>query len=156
MVLYSATKERSELLQPRSGLMQFPVGVALRDLADLAAGRAARVVSSQRCFPFSHPLFFSWACVIKISVSQGSDLSYFGAPVAEKHKKEQKEITSGRKGRTEWSICRQWFWASPVYHVILKLILWFRCVWHSGSSCKIGPYSTQHTTLIMETNGTGT
>lgn len=38
--------------------MQFPVGAAFRDLPDLAAGlEAARFVSSQRCFPFSHPLF---------------------------------------------------------------------------------------------------
>lgn len=30
------------------------------------------------------------------------------------------------------------------------------CVRHCGSSGKIGPYSTQHTALIMETNGTET
>lgn len=73
VVLYSPAKERGELLQPRPGLMQFPVGVALRDPTDLAAGQAARVIGSQRCFPFSHPLFYSWACAIKISVSQSSD-----------------------------------------------------------------------------------
>lgn len=59
MVLCSPTKERSELLQLSSGLMQFPVDVALKDLADLAAGQAARVVSSQRCSPFLHSLFFN-------------------------------------------------------------------------------------------------
>lgn len=59
MVLCSPTKEKSELLQLSSGLMQFPVDVALRDRADPAAGPTARVASSQRCFPFSHPLFFN-------------------------------------------------------------------------------------------------
>lgn len=41
--------------------------------------------------------------------------------------KTQKEIRSGRKGREEWSICRQWFSVCSVYHVIVELILWFQC-----------------------------
>lgn len=50
--------------------MQFPVGVALRDPTNFAAGQAARVISSQGSFPFSHPLFFIEARLIKISVFQ--------------------------------------------------------------------------------------
>lgn len=67
--------------------MQFPVGVALRDPTDFAAGRAARVISSQGSFPFSHPLFFISARVIKISGCQSWKQCYFSAPVAEKHRK---------------------------------------------------------------------
>lgn len=155
MVLSSPTTERSELLQPRSGLMQFPVGVALRDLSDLAADQAARVMSSQRCFPFSHPLLFSWARLIKISVSLSSESAILVLLWQQSTQRSKKEITSGRKGRIQRSICRQWF-LGPVDHVILELILWFGCVWHSGRSGQIGPYSAQHTALIMETNETET
>lgn len=40
-------KEEREWLQPGSGLMQFPVGVALRDLANFAAGQKSRAISQQ-------------------------------------------------------------------------------------------------------------
>lgn len=36
--------------------MQFPVGVALRDLANFAADQVTRAISQQMSFPFSHPL----------------------------------------------------------------------------------------------------
>lgn len=43
----------------------------------------------------------------------------------------EREIRSGRKGRREWSICRQWgfFAAYPVYHMSLELILWCHAQW---------------------------
>lgn len=47
-------KEGSELLQPSSGLMQFPVGVALRDLANCAAGKVTRAIRQQKSSLFSH------------------------------------------------------------------------------------------------------
>lgn len=50
--------------------------------------RPSRVISSQGSFPFSsHPLFFTLACVIKISVSQSFEQCYFCAPVAETQRK---------------------------------------------------------------------
>lgn len=135
--------------------MQFPVGVALRDPTNFAAGQAESL-AARGLFHF-HILSFSFRPV-------SSEYLYLRAKSSailvllwqKRREKEQKEIRSGRKGREERSICRQWFWACPVYHVILKLILWFGCMWHSGSSREMGPYSTQHTALIMETNGTET
>lgn len=35
--------------------MQFPVGVALRDLANFAAGQLTKTISQQKSTPFSHP-----------------------------------------------------------------------------------------------------
>lgn len=51
-------KEERELLQSSFGLMQFPVGVALRDLANVAAGQVTKAAGQQTSSLFSDLLFF--------------------------------------------------------------------------------------------------
>lgn len=112
--------------------MQFPVGVALRDLANFAAGQVTGAISQQKSIILLWREAAIYVGVIKICLPQ----SYSGASVA-KHRKRQEEIRSGRKGREEWSICRQWFSTCSVYHVILEQILWFHCALHSESNGRI-------------------
>lgn len=130
-------KEGSELLQPSSVLMQFPVGVALRDLANFAAGQVTRVISQKKSIILLWREAAIYVGVIKICLPT----SYSGASVA-KHRKRQEEIRSGRKGREEWSICRQWFSTCSVYHVIREQTFWFHCVLYSGGSGRIRLWRT--------------
>lgn len=60
-------KEGSELLQPSSGLMQFPVGVALTDFANFAAGQAAKPLASKSP-PYFHMPFVWYEAVIWVYV----------------------------------------------------------------------------------------
>ena len=129
--------------------MQFPVGVALRELANFAAGQVT-MQGQKKSSPNFRILLFAGAKLTFMLVSSKYVFRKAKrAILGPLWQNTEREIRSGRKGRGEWSICRQWFSTFSVYHMIVELILWCHGAAHSGSSGRMRLLHIIHTTLII-------